>query len=103
MSEKPLKGCYFQTAHGRVSFEIDANSDLLFKLADVLSSQFGFEAVGAPLDGVDVIYWDFSCEGSKLTLGWDIWSGCFIFGNTQEDDEIVRSIGHYLEAVLHEL
>lgn len=103
MGNKPLKGFFSRAAQGQLLYEIDTNSDLLFKLAEVLVSNFGFRSIGAPLDGIDVIYWDFARDELKVTLGWDIWSGCFIMATNADCDEVVQSIGQYLEKVLHEL
>ena len=104
MAQKNLKGIIQQTAQGRASYEIyEANSDFLAKLAQVLESHFGFQAIRNPLDGVDVIYWDFARDDIQVTLGWDIWSGCFVFATSEAGDEIIHQIGQYLEQVLHEL
>lgn len=103
MSDSPCQGYLTQTAHGRTSYEIDADSGFLFKLATVLVSQFGFQAEGKPLDGIDVIYWDFTRGGVRLTAGWDVWSGCFVFATAPSGDTIVQEIGHYLDTRLHDL
>src|SRR5207244_9635227 len=92
------------TAEWRDSHEIyEANSDFMFQIVEVLESRFGFQATGNPLDGIDVIYWDFARDGVKLTVGWDIWSGCFVFATTEAGDEIVKEIGQYIDGALNEL
>lgn len=103
MSDKPLQGVFYQTAQDRASYEIDTDVAFIYKLATVLVKQFGFQSKGAPLDGIDVVYWDFTRDGLTLTVGWDIWSGCFIFATTPEGDAVVQAIGQYLDRVLHEL
>lgn len=103
MGDKPLTGCFHKTAQGRESYEIfDADSDFLFQVVAVLESRFNFQAMNKPLDGMDVIYWDFARDEIKVTVGWDIWSGCFVFATTEAGDEIVKEIGQYLDGVLHE-
>lgn len=104
MRNKTLTGCFHKTAQGRTNYEIfEADSDFLFQIVKLLESCFNFQAVNKPLDGIDVIYWDFARDEIRLTVGWDIWSGCFIFAASEAGDEIVKEIGQYLDGVLHEL
>lgn len=103
MPGKPRKGYFYKTAQDRESYEIDADSEFVYRLANVLVSRFSFQAEGKPLDGIDVVYWDFTRDGLRLIVGWDIWSGCFVFATTPEGDQVVQEIGQYLEGVLHEL
>lgn len=98
-----MKGCFHQTAQGRTSYEIyEAESDFLLQIAAILKARFGFQATSSPLEGLDVIYWDFVRGEIPITVGWDNWSGCFVFAETEEGDEIVREIGQYLEETLNE-
>ncbi len=104
MSDAPRTGVLHKTAHDRNSYEIyGADSDFLCKIVQVLEARFGFAALNQPLDGIDCLYWDFARDGIRLTVGWDIWSGCFVFANSAAGDELVREIGQYLDQVLHEL
>ena len=36
-------------------------------------------------------------------MGWDIWSGLFVFAQDDEGDEIIREIGDYLDEISGEL
>ena len=104
MSDKPLTGVLYKTPHERSSYEIyEADLGFLFKIVNVLEARFGFAAVTLPVDGIDCLYWDFARAEIRLTVGWDIWSGCFVFADSEAGDEVVEEIGQYLDQVLHEL
>ncbi|MBS1812523.1 MAG: hypothetical protein JST84_30430 [Acidobacteria bacterium] len=104
MGEKELKGIIQKTAQGCDSYEIfDADAEFLTRLVKVLTSHFGMISASEPILGNDVVYWDFERDGTKLTAGWDIWSGCFVFGYNTAGNELVREIAQYLDQVLHEL
>ena len=104
MRNKTLTGCFHKTAQDRTSYEIfEADSDFMFQIVEVLESRFGFHAITIPMDGFDVIYWDFARDAIRVTVGWDVWSGCFVFATTEAGDEIVKEIGQYLDGRLDEL
>lgn len=103
-NKRPLTGVLYITAQERNIYEVgEANSDFLFQIVEVLESRFGLQAIKQPLDGIDVIYWDFAREEIKLTVGWDVWSGCFVFANCDAGDAIIQKIGQYFDGVFHEL
>ena len=94
-----MDGKMFKTASGFNSYEIyDAENDHIFIFADVLTKKFGFQMNTAPMVGLDGVYWDASKLGVKLTAGWDVWSGAFIFAHCPKGDEYVKEIAEYLIA-----
>ena len=90
-------GRLFKTASGFYSYEIsEAEQDYIYVLADILVEQFGGSMVTPPIVGLDSIFWTFSNEKAKLTVGWDIWSGAFIMSHCSIGDEfITRVMKHY--------
>lgn len=72
------------TESGFKSCEIyEADNQFIYKIADILVDRFEFQIIGVPVAGLDEVYWNFSKDGTlKLTLGWDIWSGCCGLGST---------------------
>ena len=92
-----MNGLIHKTAGGHSSYEIyDADQDFIFRFADVLTTQFGFDLTGnRPVVGLDVILWDAQKETVRLTIGWDIWSGAFVFAHCSEGEGYIERIANY--------
>lgn len=96
-----LKGQRYKNASGRETYGIyDAEPNFLENLAAILKSRFGFRQQGKTVAAVDVVYMDFTNGTITLVLGWDNWSGCFVFALEPEGDEYVIGVGDYMETLL---
>ena len=40
---------------------------------------------------------EFSVDGVRLTLGWDVWSGVFIMSYDSAGDKVLNEIAHLLD------
>ena len=101
---KKLTGKFFKAANGHDSYDIDAaEPELLFPVATKIQEKFGFEPAQLPLFGLDVTYLDLVRDNVTIIMGWDIWSGLFVFAQDDEGDSIIREIGSYLEEISEEL
>lgn len=99
-----LTGNFFETASGGLSYEIgEADSTALPKIAKLIEQQFAFVPERF-LDGIDVLWLDYRRDDLKITIGWDIWSGCFVMAASGPDylaaDPVIREIGEFLETQL---
>ena len=92
-----MKGKLMKAANGFYSYEIfDGDQNQIFAFADILTKQFGFQMVDAPVAGLDNVYWDATKSNVKITVGWDIWSGAFIMAHCPAGSEYVGKIAvHY--------
>lgn len=101
------KGNFYKTAHGRVSYELfEAEPDYLKTVHRVLTKQFGFRrknllGVGI-LIGLDEVLCSYAHNNLQLEVGWDSWSGCYLFATEEAGDEVVREIGAYLDELLRQ-
>lgn len=94
-------GKFYNLANGYKSYEIfEADEKYLFKFADTLIERFEFKNKGEPIVGLESIYWDFYRQSIKVTLGWDIWSGCFINAHCEEGSNFIEEIGNYINSIL---
>ncbi len=101
---KKLSGKFFKAANGHESYDIDpAEPELFFPVATKIQKKFGFEPPQLPIFGLDVTYLDLVRDNVKIIMGWDIWSGLFIFAEDEEGDAFIREIGNYLESISEEL
>jgi hypothetical protein len=92
-----LEGKLHKTASGFYSYDIvEADNDFIYKLANVLTKQFGFDMVNTPMTGLDGVYWDAIKKNVKLTVGWDNWSGAFVMAHCSEGDEYVAKISEIM-------
>jgi len=98
-----LTGQFCKTPTGISCYEIyAAGPDILPKIANLLQISFGLTP--EPLiDGFDVFYLDCVKEGVAITIGWDIWSGCFIMPlySSTENEKTVDEIGVFLTPLLN--
>jgi hypothetical protein len=102
-----LEGHFCKTAGGRVSYEIfKADSDYLKTVHDVLTGQFGFrrkKLLGLEvLIGLDEVICSYERASLQLEVGWDSWSGCYLFATEEAGDEVVSEIGAYLDELLRQ-
>ena len=101
---KKLSGKFFKAANGHESYDIGAaEPELFFPVATKIQNRFGFEPPHLPIFGLDVTYLDLIRDNVKIIMGWDIWSGLFIFAEDREGDVCIREIGKYLESISEEL
>lgn len=94
-----MLGQFNRTASGRNSYEIyEANGGLVFKIVEILQEQFGFTS-RLPVFGAEEIYIDCKSDDTRLTVGWDQWSGCFVMACDEPGDEVVQQVGDYINSL----
>jgi hypothetical protein len=82
--------------NGFYSYDIyEADQNYIYQIADILTKQHGFSMVNSPVIGLDCVYWDFNKNNIKLTLGWDIWSGAFIFAHCLNGNDYIKIVSDY--------
>lgn len=98
---KLSKGALHKISSGFLSYEFfEAKEDLIYDIGASLINYFGFKEQFTPAVGLDSIFWDFCRDDVKLTVGWDIWSGCFIMSNCKKGDEFIAQYQIYVENLL---
>jgi hypothetical protein len=96
-----LEGKFIQTASGRKSFEVlHAKPEIIFPISKILVHEFGCTEPNIPTVGLDTVVTECYKDNIKLNLGWDIWSGFYIFADSVQGDKIVDKIGNYLIEIL---
>lgn len=99
--KRALEGKFYKTANGHVSYEIFyATPDIIFAVSDILVERFGCSPIDLPLHGLDAVITKCRKGNIKLDLGWDNWSGFYIFANSPEGDKLVEDIGTYLNTII---
>jgi hypothetical protein len=92
------KGRFFTSANGRLSFEMeDKPSETIFLLLSFLDERFGLKS-GFPVFGLDAVYSEGEVGKTKIVVGYDNWSGCFIQAFDEAGDRLVRAMGEALNA-----
>ncbi len=100
---KEWKEGFFKTAKGYNSYEInDADPTFIYKIATVIVDVFKFTHL-KPIIGLEQVFIDFVKEEIKITVGWDIWSGCFVMAYDKAGDGYILEIGRYLNEKLNTL
>ena len=88
-----MKGELKKIANGYKSYDISgAEQNHIFEFADILTKQFGFHMIGAPVAGCDGVYWVAFKESIQLTVGWDIWSGAFVMAHCRKGNKYIEDI-----------
>jgi len=92
------KGELQTISSGFLSYEFsEAKADSIYEIGASLTNHFGFKEQCAPVFGLDGIFWDFFRGDVNLTVGWDIWSGCFVMSHCKKGDEIIAQYQYYVE------
>jgi hypothetical protein len=100
--ERPWKGQRFKNASGRENYEVfAAEVDFLSELTKVLA-RLGFTPRRPPLVGLDQVFEDYFKGEVRLTIGWDNWSGCFVFAWEPKGDPFVIEAGRQIDDLLRE-
>lgn len=97
-----LSGQFCKTSTGITCYEIyEVGPEILPEIANLLQINFGLTPKPI-IDGFDVFYLDCVKEGVAITVGWDIWSGCFIMplGDSIKNEKIVAEISAFLTPIL---
>ncbi|NQX57944.1 hypothetical protein [Paenibacillus qinlingensis] len=97
---KKLQGKHIKTSKGYNSYEIyDADLSHVHKIAAIVTERFRF-IHGTPVIGLEQVFLEFVKDGVNITIGWDIWSGCFVMAHDSVGDKYIEVIGNYLDAHL---
>jgi hypothetical protein len=99
----PLATEWTVTQSGRPSWEIDgADEQIVGEVIAVLVDVLGCELVLPPVVGGDSIVAELTRDGHRLHVGWDIWSGFYVFADAEDGDGATREIAAWLEPRLGE-
>ena len=101
--KRTLQGDFHLAANGHKSYEIFyAVPDIIFEVSNILVDRFGFVQTDSPITGFDEVL--MRCHKGEiiLDLGWDNWSGFYLFAHTAEGDALVQEIGVYLDTIIGE-
>ena len=95
---KLAKGKLQTISNGFLSYEFfDAKASSIYDIGTSLTNHFGFKEQSTPVIGLDSIWWDFCNIDVKVTVGWDIWSGCFIMSHWKKGDQFIIQYQNYVE------
>jgi hypothetical protein len=84
--------------NGRLSFEMaDEPQEAIFPLLLFLERRFGLDSA-SPIFGLDGVYSEGVIDGTKIVVGYDNWSGCFIQAFDETGDGLVQEMGEALNA-----
>ena len=102
MEARSWKSHYGKNASGRASYEVEAEVDFLSEFSKVLEG-LGFAKYRPPIVGLDQVFLDFKNGDVRLTIGWDNWSGCFVFAWEPEGDPFVIEAGRQIDLLVEEI
>ncbi|MBP2660837.1 MAG: hypothetical protein H6Q69_3869 [Firmicutes bacterium] len=92
------KGKLHTISSGFLSYEFfEAKANSIYEIGASLTNHFGFKEQCTPAVGLDSVFWDLCRDDVKLTVGWDIWSGCFIMSHCKKGDEFIARYQNYVE------
>ena len=95
-----MNGKLNKLSNGRSSYDVsEADENYIFIFANILRNQYGFDLAQNPVPGLDGVYWEAAKDGIRLTIGWDIWSGAFVFAHCSVGDEYIEKIAYYFDIV----
>lgn len=93
-----------ETPKGLLSYDLGADSVLIFPIAQMLEEKFGLDAKKLPIFGLDSIFLDMvSSTNLHITIAWDIWSDLFIMALEKKANDLIKEIAEYLDSKLEEL
>ena len=92
-----LAGGWSTTATGRPSFEVFAASPEMVFAVLKLSARVGFTVVRGPGVGLDCVIAEIERERVRICVGWDIWSGVYVFASDERGDDAVRELAKLVE------
>jgi hypothetical protein len=91
------------TKSGRPSWELGrADEHLIVEVIAALVDGFGCQLALPPVVGGDQIVAEVKRDGHMIHVGWDIWSGFYIFADDKNGDGAAREIATWLEPRLAE-
>ncbi|AWF81002.1 hypothetical protein BTJ40_09355 [Microbulbifer sp. A4B17] len=100
---KDLSGKTVTVSNGHLSYEIlDAKSEFVPVLGELLQNQFGYLPVGSPAIGLSEVVAEIELNGTKLGLGWDNWSGAYVMAYCESGDSLIKTIASYLSDELEQ-
>jgi hypothetical protein len=99
--KRPFEASWTTTAQGRPSFEVFAAdpSFVAYVLARLVDER-GAAIELAPVIGLDEVIAEVRAHGEPVRVGWDNWSGFYLFSDTESGDAVVRELGAWLEPQL---
>jgi hypothetical protein len=98
-----LEGQFNRIANGRLSFEIYyAVPGIMFEIEKILRSEFGCSKLETPIHGPDEVITRCHKGDIYIEVGWDNWSGFYMFADSEKGDELIRHIGEYLQPIIRD-
>ncbi|NHJ47327.1 MAG: hypothetical protein FK733_06010 [Asgard group archaeon] len=100
-----LTGKIFKTAQDTLSYDIEAASiALVMSVVEMIENKFGFQMIeGMPVIGFEDAVIVMTKDDIKIWVGWDIWSGLYVFADEKSGDQTIQDIGAFLDTKLSEL
>jgi hypothetical protein len=99
--QRRLEGQFHRTAGGRLSFEIYyAVPDIMFEIEKILRSEFGCSKPETSIHGFDEIITRCHKGDIYIEVGWDTWSGFYMFADSEKGDELIRHMGEHLQPLV---
>ncbi|MBN2712783.1 MAG: hypothetical protein JXR97_10195 [Planctomycetes bacterium] len=94
---------YQLDASGRRVVEVhDLSASRYQEFRDAIVRQFDLQVAGELVQGMDEAFQDFSHNEAILGIEWDIWSGFIVVARNDQAEELLESIGRFLEHCLHD-
>jgi len=98
-----LSGILRKSPSGVYTYDIGADSVLVFPLASKLQERFQLEAGQLPIFGLDTILVELTKDDLTIVVGWDIWSELFIMAGEVKANGLLKEISKYLDSIMKEL
>lgn len=96
-----LTGNYSQTASGRLSYEIfNASPEIIDEVGNILVERFRCSPLTRKIAGFDEVIAGCTHGKIELMVGWDNWSGFYLFSDSPEGEHLVKEVGEHLNAVI---
>ena len=103
MAARTLAGTWGATAAGRPEYSVYAAGPALVGYVMVELEDHGFLWVCGPVIGIESVVAEVRRQDELVCLGWDIWTGFYVFAADDRHDAATRYIAAWLEPRLRYL
>jgi hypothetical protein len=83
-------------ASNRLFASFDAEASSYGRLVARVSDEFGLQALGSRIEGLEEIFQDYAQGGLKVGLEWDVWMGFQVVAKSPESEALVTAIARFL-------